>query len=175
AVDTAFVDRADLKQLVPAPSAACRYEILKGSIEELCNRGLITSKETLYPFEIIQRKLQSENLENNTMSSISDRTDSNQVLEQFRLSQQLHNVATQSKNFSGRALRKLPFQAFAFFGNATTILHSVYTKENSGNDNIGTALSNNTSGLPSLSIFIDALHRAVQKEQNAQKDMKTTV
>ena len=44
AIDLAFVDRADIKAYIGPPGLEARYEILRSAVEELCRRGLVQAE-----------------------------------------------------------------------------------------------------------------------------------
>ena len=53
AIDLAFVDRADIKAFIGPPSAAARYEMLRGCIAELA-RVRIVAAPPLLPWRQLQ-------------------------------------------------------------------------------------------------------------------------
>ncbi|GAU87458.1 hypothetical protein RvY_00294 [Ramazzottius varieornatus] len=89
AIDLAFVDRADIKQYIGNPSQAAREAILLSSISELIKRGVLGSDPSLL---------------------LPESSDSRSLLTA---------AAKATHEFSGRALRKLPFltKALKFPGN----------------------------------------------------------
>ncbi|TMW65318.1 hypothetical protein Poli38472_007960 [Pythium oligandrum] len=117
AIDVAFVDRADIKQYIGLPSPHARYEILRSCVEELCRVGLIQgSSQTLLTYRELQRKRASK-------KRVADQMASNGTFEgdeDLVVSSALLRVAESAEGFSGRSLRKLPFQAHAFFVQART-------------------------------------------------------
>ena len=116
AVDSAFIDRADIKAFIDLPSVHARYEILRSCIQEMTHRGIFCeeSQGQLYPFEIISGRdflylLQStREVVRSTDTRTSNLNDRN-----FRLSLSLGFVAQELKGVSGRSLRKLPFLSYA--------------------------------------------------------------
>eukprot|EP00658_Telonema_sp_P-2_P066474 TRINITY_DN55487_c0_g1_i2.p1 TRINITY_DN55487_c0_g1~~TRINITY_DN55487_c0_g1_i2.p1 ORF type:complete len:413 (-),score=102.36 TRINITY_DN55487_c0_g1_i2:356-1594(-) len=91
AIDLAFVDRADIKQYIGPPSEMARYEILRSCIEELRRVGLISLAEG-----------------ETELCAFNDLPTTPTAGCQFLL----RTVRT-CEGLSGRALRKLPFLAFA--------------------------------------------------------------
>jgi SpoVK/Ycf46/Vps4 family AAA+-type ATPase len=99
AIDTAFVDRADIKQYIGSPSAAAIHEILRSCVTELARKGLVTvdpKSRGVLPWGDVPANAKDN--ENDPSRMLAD-------------------VATlcATHQFSGRTLRKLPFQSFARF------------------------------------------------------------
>ena len=91
AIDLAFVDRADIKQYIGLPNSRARYDILSSCASELGRVGIIS------PAQIFRSFLVAESVDASTAEK------------------QLAHVAKIAEGLSGRALRKIPFQAHAFF------------------------------------------------------------
>ncbi|GLD92413.1 hypothetical protein PINS_up000946 [Pythium insidiosum] len=109
AIDVAFVDRADIKQYIGLPSAHARYEILRSCVDELSRVDLIRSEaNALLSFTEIARRRASKKRLADQMGSTDGEAD-------MLLSSALLRVAESLDGFSGRSLRKLPFQAHAYF------------------------------------------------------------
>uniref|UniRef100_A0A6S8A3B0 AAA+ ATPase domain-containing protein n=1 Tax=Aplanochytrium stocchinoi TaxID=215587 RepID=A0A6S8A3B0_9STRA len=83
-IDVAFVDRADIRQYIGLPTKQIRFHILRSCIEELERVGLIKAT-----------------------------TKAKQEDQELIVYKQLWESITECEGLSGRALRKLPFQAFA--------------------------------------------------------------
>lgn len=99
-IDIAFIDRADLKQFIGEPSVEAIYEIYKSSIDELMNVNIISTKWSLL-------------LYSQMISTCTHALKPNDVVE--NCSKLLWNIAQSSHGLSGRALRKLPLLAHAWF------------------------------------------------------------
>ncbi|KAI9352314.1 Trip13 protein [Zopfochytrium polystomum] len=93
AIDTAFVDRADMKQYIGLPSKKVIYAILSSIINELARCGLIQSSGNLIDWRGIELFARED-----IIVSPSDR---------------LYFLSGKSVGFSGRTIRKLPFLAHA--------------------------------------------------------------
>ncbi|KAI8926756.1 P-loop containing nucleoside triphosphate hydrolase protein [Entophlyctis helioformis] len=93
AIDTAFIDRADIKQYIGEPSKRAAYTILTSCLEELM------AKHVIQPPVAIQTLRELELFGSNAPYT----------------SRQLYSIACQCAGFSGRTLRKLPFLAHAQF------------------------------------------------------------
>ncbi|KAK1944462.1 Pachytene checkpoint protein 2 [Phytophthora citrophthora] len=122
AIDIAFVDRADIKQYVDfsnttitgkgyigLPSCHARYDILRSCIEELRRvRILQPTTQPLFAYQELMRRKASR-------KRVVDQMTSTSGTEDLELSMGLLQAAEMAEGFSGRALRKLPFQTHAFF------------------------------------------------------------
>jgi len=97
-IDLAFVDRADIKQYVGPPSPAAVYEIYLSAINELRDKGVISSSSIMN-----YTTLQKADI---TTASRGQSAAQAQSLVLWRL-------AGMSEGFSGRTLRKIPFHALA--------------------------------------------------------------
>ncbi|KAG3008220.1 Pachytene checkpoint protein 2 [Phytophthora cactorum] len=124
AIDVAFVDRADIKQYIGLPSCHARYEILRSCIEELRRvRILKPSTQPLFTYQELMRRRASRKRMVDQMTSPLGAENGNEDLE---LSMALLQAAELAQGFSGRALRKLPFQAHAFFVQTRTATASEF-------------------------------------------------
>ncbi|KJP90284.1 hypothetical protein AK88_00132 [Plasmodium fragile] len=135
-IDDAFIDRVDLKQFIGLPNEECRYEIYKDCIEELMEKGIIHFSSKVPNYERVKKLLK------NGQGTETD---------EYIYGTELMKCARMSNGFSGRCLRRVPFQAYAYFCQATLRFY------NSTNNN-------NQKVLISLVDFLMALQRAIQKE-----------
>lgn len=95
------------------PSCHARYEILRSCIEELRRvRILQPSTQPLFMYQELMRRNASRKRVVDHMTSPPGAENGSEDLE---LSTELLRAAEMAEGFSGRALRKLPFQAHAFF------------------------------------------------------------
>lgn len=120
AIDLAFVDRADIKQYIGLPNAQARYDILVSCVNELTRVGIVSGEQYL-------------------------RASSRRISNPTSLETSLMQVATVAVGLSGRSLRKIPFQAHAFYCNGA-----------------------NSVDLPS---YLNALMLAVKKELHSRVDL----
>ena len=120
AIDLAFVDRADIKQYIGLPNAQARYDILVSCVNELTRVGIINGQQFL-------------------------RTSSKGITNPTSLENLLMQVATFAVGLSGRSLRKIPFQAHAFFCNGASSID--------------------------LQTYLNALMLAVKKELKSRVDL----
>ncbi|ETM33078.1 hypothetical protein L914_19640 [Phytophthora nicotianae] len=124
AIDVAFVDRADIKQYIGLPSGHARYEILRSCIEELRRVGILKpSTQPLFAYQELMRRKASRKRMVDQMTCPPGGENGNEDLE---LSLELLQAAEMAEGFSGRALRKLPFQAHAFFVQTRTATASEF-------------------------------------------------
>ncbi len=169
AIDAAFIDRADIKQFIPHPSAAARYDILRrrppfphahtpatpdrtphrplgrGCIAELVRRQLIAPSEPLLSYAALLPLIPSPPPDFDVLASLQ--VDDEQSAAP-RHSMLLYLVVILTDGLSGRALRKLPFLAHALFAPSSTAA-------------TGTGLGE----------FIGALHAAARHELSARAEM----
>ena len=97
AIDSAFLDRADLSLYVGPPDAAARYEILRSCIMELLRCEIIAPWCSLLRHKQVQQVVDVDVPDGeHTAASLSVR---------------LFKLATRMDGVSGRRLRKLPFVA----------------------------------------------------------------
>lgn len=94
------------------PSENARYEILRSCVDELCRVKII--HESAYPIlpyaSYLKKKASRKRVAEKMANSLE--VDGDDAL---ALSSALLEVAKETEGFSGRSLRKLPFQAHAFF------------------------------------------------------------
>ena len=104
AVDTAFIDRADIKAYIGLPSEHARYDILRSCVDELCASGVIHSMHagSMHDYSDVVTYASTASLSNGTALSAT-----------WRMSCMLREVAAVCDGGSGRFLRKLPFLAHA--------------------------------------------------------------
>lgn len=142
-IDEAFIDRVDLKQFVGLPNEECRYEIFKGCVEELMEKGIVDDSSKIPNYQRIKELVKNEK---------------DLMNQEFTNGKELLTCVELSKGFSGRCLRKIPFQAYAYFCQATLRFY------NTSNNKL-----NNTS--ISIEEFLEALKKAIQKETSNKNKM----
>ncbi|GAW81158.1 AAA family ATPase [Plasmodium gonderi] len=135
-IDDAFIDRVDLKQYIGLPNEKCRYEIYKDCIDELVEKGIIDFSSKILNYEQIQRSMKNE---------------TDKAREELIYGLELMKCSRMSEGFSGRCMRRIPFQAYAYFCQATL---RFYNSTNNSDQKV----------LISLMDFLIALKRAIQKE-----------
>ncbi|KAJ3886360.1 P-loop containing nucleoside triphosphate hydrolase protein [Lentinula edodes] len=125
AIDSAFVDRADIVQYVDLPPREAVYEILRTSLCEIINRGIVSSTNvpSLQEALIYERTAPAH-----SSTMISNGSDAHEKSKLLGL--RLLTLATQCKaqKMSGRALRRLPVLALARYIGAGSIISSDNTE-----------------------------------------------
>jgi MoxR-like ATPase len=107
AIDVAFVDRADIKQYIGLPGLRARFEILRTCVNELSRAGIVRPAVALPGCDAqALRELDDAG------KPRAGREASGTVGSQLRV---LLHAAQLCEGLSGRALRKLPFQAHVYF------------------------------------------------------------
>ncbi len=121
AIDLAFVDRADIKQYIGLPNLSARFEILRSSINELIRTGIIITpnREPLPPLSSAAAPT-TATATTTTTAATATATATAAALsggdaKSPTAQAQLLQIARLCEGVSGRFLRKLPFQAHAFF------------------------------------------------------------
>jgi SpoVK/Ycf46/Vps4 family AAA+-type ATPase len=142
-VDSAFVDRVDWMVKIDLPNEHARYEILRGCIIELNKKGILImdqeeeehhhggdsfEKELCTPLCDYIIALEQDNATRNKQDEENEACSTPAML--------LLKCAKMAEGLSGRSLRKLPFQTYAF--------------------HIGTRMQN-----PSILNFMEALQSSI--------------
>ncbi|KAJ2948718.1 hypothetical protein O0L34_g7975 [Tuta absoluta] len=96
AVDSAFLDRADIARLVPAPGARAAYAVLRGALGELMARGVVAPRAPLFALRVL------------AASGWAETAGASASLRLWAVAR-----AAAEARVSGRALRRLPFLARA--------------------------------------------------------------
>jgi SpoVK/Ycf46/Vps4 family AAA+-type ATPase len=112
AVDIAFVDRADIKRYIGPPGAAARYTILRSCLQELQRCG------------IIEAPAAHEGAGEDGSGALPSCHDAARTAHGAALMQ----AATAAEGLSGRALRKVPFQAHAYYIQAASASMDEYIR-----------------------------------------------
>ncbi|EJD01058.1 AAA-domain-containing protein [Fomitiporia mediterranea MF3/22] len=121
AIDSAFIDRADVMQYIDYPPAIAIYDILRSCLLELMSKGVIeeldvpTAADAILAYKVneddpnttgVQDAVQ--NLQDLSLGMIHD----SKELSRF-LGSRLYDIAEKCKGMSGRSLRRLPVLAHA--------------------------------------------------------------
>ncbi|KAF8665560.1 hypothetical protein AX16_000019 [Volvariella volvacea WC 439] len=123
AIDSAFVDRADIVQFIDLPSRDAVYEILRSSLCEVVSKGIVA------PVNVPSLK------EAKIYELVSSTTDSTSEPDRSRLvALQLLALAMECKahKLSGRALRRLPVLALARYIGIGSHMPPMITKASDG-------------------------------------------
>lgn len=123
-VDVAFVDRADMKQYIGLPCLSARYQILKECIVELIRVGLILSpRQRSVDIQDEDAQRGAATLQDSIDQEKKDDFPVDATDTSNKPSNLLYKAAMLSNGFSGRSLRRLPFQAHAFYVNSSQSIH----------------------------------------------------
>ncbi|EKG14659.1 ATPase AAA-type core [Macrophomina phaseolina MS6] len=120
AIDSAFMDRADVIQLVPDPGPDAVYGILRSSFNELIKQGILTSTAVCEPHES-SSVTNDTDTDNNHDSTLQDPAlfPSVGIVELMAAedssAMKLLNISKQCLGMSGRKLRKLPSKAVGLY------------------------------------------------------------
>uniref|UniRef100_W5LLG0 Pachytene checkpoint protein 2 homolog n=1 Tax=Astyanax mexicanus TaxID=7994 RepID=W5LLG0_ASTMX len=101
-IDSAFLDRADIRMYIGPPGANAIYKIYLSCLEELMKKQVIYPRQQLLSLE-----------ELDTMGYIKSKV--------TELSLKLHNIAQKSAGLSGRTLRKIPFLAHSLYAKTSVV------------------------------------------------------
>ncbi|KAG9283799.1 hypothetical protein AMEX_G2607 [Astyanax mexicanus] len=101
-IDSAFLDRADIRMYIGPPGANAIYKIYLSCLEELMKKQVIYPRQQLLSLE-----------ELDTMGYIKSKV--------TELSLKLHNIAQKSAGLSGRTLRKIPFLAHSLYAKMSVV------------------------------------------------------
>ncbi|KAJ3513330.1 hypothetical protein NLJ89_g3008 [Agrocybe chaxingu] len=151
AIDSAFVDRADIIQYVDLPSREAIYEILRTCLCEMILKGIVASV-TIPTLKQVQMY--------ELVSKVNGRSDASDGQERSRsIGLRLLALASQCRGMSGRALRRLPVLALARY---------------IGLGNVGLAPGPSSSSAPpaagrtspsvSVGIWLDGMEKAVDEQ-----------
>ena len=117
AIDLAFVDRADIKAYVGPPGLEARYEILRSATGELAARGLVQTPTGAGPSERAPAPFngpaRGEIEAAAAAAAAAAARDGSSGPCPASLTGALARAAARCEGLSGRALRKLPFLAYA--------------------------------------------------------------
>ncbi|KAG7364357.1 ATPase central domain containing protein [Nitzschia inconspicua] len=138
-VDSAFVDRVDLKLHIGLPIAKARYQILRSCIQELIRVGIVHCSDNDTQGSDFPTYEEIHNQGEHKMDVSHSITEHYGVL--------LSKCAQQAEGLSGRSLRKLPLQA-----------HALYTSSDSKLED---------GSLP-LEHFLEALFLAIENDVEAR-------
>ncbi|KAJ3778370.1 P-loop containing nucleoside triphosphate hydrolase protein [Lentinula raphanica] len=121
AIDSAFVDRADIVQYIDLPPREAIYEILRTCLCEIMNRRIVSSVNVP---SLQQALMYERTAPSQTSTMVSNSSNSHEKSEILGI--RLLALATQcrAQKMSGRALRRLPVLALARYIGAGTHISS---------------------------------------------------
>ncbi|QRV72868.1 AAA family ATPase [Ceratobasidium sp. AG-Ba] len=147
AIDSAYVDRADIVQYVGLPSREAIYFILQSCVAELVRTGIIRPIETLSMQEAATSSVNVELIQ-------PMRTSDSEQVRSAKASVQLYSLASMCIGKSGRSLRRLPVIACA---------------RHVGFASIG------RNGARDISVWLTAMERAITEHSDSQQHVRTNV
>ncbi|KAH9894292.1 P-loop containing nucleoside triphosphate hydrolase protein [Cubamyces lactineus] len=172
AIDSAFVDRADIVQYVDLPPREAIYEILRGCLIELVKKGIISDIEvpSLPQAQIFERTAQFSNLSLDPTVSEQSPPSASQT-ERLQSRERSKSIALRllklaqkcrDQEMSGRSLRRLPVLAHArYIGTLPSALPRVSARPN------GISKSNGQEprgGGAAVETWLDAMERVVESQ-----------
>ncbi|KAG9104710.1 hypothetical protein FRC06_011604 [Ceratobasidium sp. 370] len=143
AIDSAYVDRADIVQYVGLPSRDAIYFILQSCVAEFVRTGI------LRPIETLSAKEAGTNSVNREFNEPIRASDTEQV-RSVKASVQLYDLASKCMGKSGRSLRRLPVLAYA--------------------QHVGFARAGR-DGARDISIWLAAMERAITEDSEGRRNL----
>ncbi|KAF9076398.1 P-loop containing nucleoside triphosphate hydrolase protein [Rhodocollybia butyracea] len=127
AIDTAFVDRADIVQYIDLPPRDAVYEILRTCLCEIINRGIVSSPSVPSLQQALMYERTAPIQAPTAVFNGSDAHEKSKIL-----GLRLLTLATYCRNqkMSGRALRRLPVLALAKYIGAGSMISSNASESN---------------------------------------------
>ncbi|KAH7887933.1 P-loop containing nucleoside triphosphate hydrolase protein [Phlebopus sp. FC_14] len=162
AIDSAFVDRADIIQYVDLPPREAIYEILRSSLCEFVLKGILDNV-SVPPLE--DALFTEQNAWCSAVHSANDSMDSSHAREE-KIGKALLQLADKCRvqGLSGRALRRLPVLALARYIGAGIPANSLRGTSNESSPR-GTFLTG-------IELWLDAMDRVVTDRAVEQGKMK---
>ncbi|KIK65474.1 hypothetical protein GYMLUDRAFT_38946 [Collybiopsis luxurians FD-317 M1] len=121
AIDSAFVDRADIVQYIDLPPRDAVYEILRTCLSEIMNRGIVASVIVPSLQQVLMYERTAPAQSSAVIPNGSDAHEKSRVLGLRLLALA---TACRAQRMSGRALRRLPVLALAKYIGAGSIISS---------------------------------------------------
>ncbi|KAI0663067.1 P-loop containing nucleoside triphosphate hydrolase protein [Cubamyces menziesii] len=172
AIDSAFVDRADIVQYVDLPPREAIYEILRGCLIELVKKGIISDVEvpSLPQAQIFERTAQFSNLsldptvpgQSPPSASQTERLQSRERSKSIALRLLKLAQKCRDQEMSGRSLRRLPVLAHArYIGTLPSALPRVSVRPNGPTKSSG---YEPRSAGAAVETWLDAMERVVESQ-----------
>ncbi|KAI0356610.1 P-loop containing nucleoside triphosphate hydrolase protein [Trametes cingulata] len=176
AIDSAFVDRADIVQYVDLPPREAIYEILRGCLVELVKKGIVADVEVpvLAQAQIYERTADFSNLSLNPSPGAepaalsASQTQTLEARERSRaIAIRLLKLAQKCRDqeMSGRSLRRLPVLAHArYIGTIPTAAPRVTAKVNGMSKKGVSPAQQHRSPGAAVETWLDAMERVVESQ-----------
>ncbi|KII95771.1 hypothetical protein PLICRDRAFT_170374 [Plicaturopsis crispa FD-325 SS-3] len=175
AIDSAFVDRADIIQYVDLPPSEAIYEILRGSLSEIIGKGLINAVDVP---TLAQAKL-FERLSAESTTSFADQARNKTKHVATKLL--ALSARCRKQRMSGRALRRLPVLALArYIGlgfSRLSVSPESTTATNGGkqhhNKSNGFAAQEDgdATGAADVEVWLEAMEKVVEDQATEQEKL----
>ncbi|KAH9943085.1 P-loop containing nucleoside triphosphate hydrolase protein [Epithele typhae] len=179
AIDSAFVDRADIVQYVDLPPRQAIYEILRSCLVELIKRRIVGDVDIPdYPqAEINERTAEFSNLSlqspGNPAMGTPSQIEAHDTRERSRLASiRLMRLAQacREQEMSGRSLRRLPVLAHArYIGAVPFVTPRTHVNGASKSRN---AAANTHGAAADVEMWLDAMERVVQSQATERTRMQ---
>ncbi|KAH8113358.1 AAA-domain-containing protein [Phellopilus nigrolimitatus] len=176
AIDSAFVDRADIAQYIDYPPAEAIYEILRSSLIELMKKGIIadlevpSSQSAILAHKVDDHSVPRVDFDEQNAVKTLNQLSLGPIIDRREMSRlvgsRLFAIAEKCKGISGRSLRRLPVLAHArYIGLMPAPKAQERTKMNYTNS-FGS--SNLSSRMPPISVevWLSAMQRVVNDESS---------
>ncbi|OSC99197.1 P-loop containing nucleoside triphosphate hydrolase protein [Trametes coccinea BRFM310] len=183
AIDSAFVDRADIVQYVDLPPREAIYEILRGCLAELVKKGIVADVDvpSLPEAQIFERTADFSNLSLDSAPAESSapsvsQTQRHEARERSRaIAIRLLKLAQKCRDqqMSGRSLRRLPVLAHArYIGTLPTAVPRVIAKVNGmSKKGIVDANTSQSQGA-AVETWLDAMERVVESQASERSRLQ---
>ncbi|KAG6911652.1 hypothetical protein DXG01_007902 [Tephrocybe rancida] len=155
AIDSAFVDRADIVQYVDLPSRDAIYEILRTCLCEIVGKGIVASVNvpTLRQAQIFEATVKASSSSTSTHNSDPHTKTKTVALRLLSLAAQCR-----TQGLSGRALRRLPVLALArYIG-----IGNVGGSRSTGPAQPQTGYS--STGAADVDVWLDGMEKVIQDQ-----------
>ncbi|KAH7922893.1 AAA-domain-containing protein, partial [Leucogyrophana mollusca] len=164
AIDSAFVDRADIIQYIDLPSREAIYEILRSALWEFVSKGIVQEtpvpalNEALY-YEKTSRFAPSLPSAHTTPTSAPDQHQQKEALGRSLLAL---SDKCREQRLSGRALRRLPVLALARYIGTGVSKSVVHAPNGTGTGTAGGGKQGAGAGFQtSIELWLDAMEKVV--------------
>eukprot|EP00612_Vaucheria_litorea_P001953 CAMPEP_0171452550 /NCGR_PEP_ID=MMETSP0945-20130129/611_1 /TAXON_ID=109269 /ORGANISM="Vaucheria litorea, Strain CCMP2940" /LENGTH=436 /DNA_ID=CAMNT_0011977235 /DNA_START=30 /DNA_END=1340 /DNA_ORIENTATION=- len=116
AIDLAFIDRADVKIYIGLPGKEARYAIFHSCLRELMRKGIIIPHVEMPSFDTVNLDLSDFGIYSQLLVNKAVGQKKGENFDSISIGHdKLTKAIELAEGLSGRALRKLPFLAHAFF------------------------------------------------------------
>ncbi|KAG5654453.1 hypothetical protein H0H81_001952 [Sphagnurus paluster] len=150
AIDSAFVDRADIVQYVDLPSREAVYEILRTCLCEIVGKGIVA---TVNVPTLRQAQMYEATSMNVPSASISVTNDPHTKAKNVALRLLALSAQCRAQGLSGRALRRLPVLALARYIGIGNVAHTIATNGQPGQ----------TAGAD-VDVWLEGMEKVVQEQ-----------